>query len=318
MKKNHLVVAVAYDGLCTFEFGCTVELFALARPELEVDWYRFAVCAERRGKLHAAGGISVEAPYTLALLDKADTIIMPGWRDADEAPPPPLLKKIRAAHERGARICSICSGVFVLAAAGILDGRTATTHWRYAEALATRYPAVRVEVNALYVDEGRILTSAGSAAGIDMMLHLVRKDFGAKTANLVAQRLVVQPHRDGGQAQFVPRPIAPASGNRLARLMDFVRANPGKPHTLDSLAKAAAMSRRTLQRQFQEAAGVSPMEWLLRERIAIARELLEAPMASLPSVAAAAGFGSEESFRLHFRRLVGVSPGAYRRTHRAA
>ncbi len=310
--KNHLVVAIAYDQLCTFEFGCTVELFALQRPELGVDWYRFAVCAAEPGKIRAAGGITIEAPYTLKLLDKADTIIIPGWRDADEQPPEALLKKIRAAYQRGARLCSICSGVFVLAAAGILDGKTVTTHWRYAERLAGRYPQLDVKPDALYVDQEQVITSAGSAAGLDMLLHLVRKDHGAKVANLVAQRLVVPPHREGGQAQFVPRPVASDDEGRLAKLMDMVRAKPGLPHTLQSLAKHAAMSPRTLQRQFQQATGLGPYEWLIRERVAIAKELLESPATPLPQVAELAGFGSEESLRRHFRRIVKTSPGAYR------
>ncbi|MFZ6645322.1 transcriptional regulator FtrA [Undibacterium sp. TJN25] len=310
--KNHLVVAVAYDQLCTFEFGCTVELFALPRPELGVDWYRFAVCAAEPGKIRAAGGITVEAPYTLKLLDKADTIIIPGWRNADEQPPEALLKKIRAAYLRGARLCSICSGVFVLAAAGVLDGKTVTTHWRYAERLARRYPALEVKPDALYVDQGEVITSAGSAAGLDMLLHLVRRDHGAKVANLVAQRLVVPPHREGGQAQFVPRPVAADEEGRLAKLMDMVRARPGLPYTLASLAEHAAMSTRTLQRQFLQATGLGPYEWLIRERVAIARELLESPATPLQQVAELAGFGSEESLRRHFRRIVKTSPSAYR------
>jgi AraC family transcriptional activator FtrA len=311
---NHLVVALAYDRLCTFEFGCVTELFALERPELGVDWYRFAVCAGEAGPIRAAGGITIAAPYTLKLLERADTIVIPGWRDADEAPPEPLLKKIRAAYERGARLCSICSGVFVLAAAGVLDGKTVTTHWRYAAKLQQRYPQLRVQPDALYVDEGRIITSAGSAAGLDMLLHLVRRDHGIAVANRVAQRLVVPPHREGGQAQFVPRPMPLDDSGRLAKLMDWVRAHLAAPHTLRSLAERAAMSPRTLQRQFHDATGMAPYEWLLRERVAFARELLEA-QAPLPMarVAELAGFGSEESLRRHFRRIALTSPGAYRR-----
>ena len=312
--NNHLVVALAYDRLCTFEFGCVTELFALERPELGVDWYRFAVCAGEAGPIRAAGGITIAAPYTLKLLERADTIVIPGWRDADEAPPEPLLKKIRAAYERGARLCSICSGVFVLAAAGVLDGKTVTTHWRYAAKLQQRYPQLHVQPDALYVDEGRIITSAGSAAGLDMLLHLVRRDHGVAVANRVAQRLVVPPHREGGQAQFVPRPMPPDDSGRLAKLMDWVRAHLAAPHTLRSLAERAAMSPRTLQRQFHDATGMAPYEWLLRERVAFARELLEA-QAPLPMarVAELAGFGSEESLRRHFRRIALTSPGAYRR-----
>ncbi|MFM0470229.1 transcriptional regulator FtrA [Paraburkholderia strydomiana] len=310
---NHLVVALAYDRLCTFEFGCVTELFALERPELGVDWYRFAVCASEPGPLRAAGGITVSAPYTLKVLDRADTIVVPGWRDADELPPEALLKKIRSAYRRGARLCSICSGVFVLAAAGVLDGKTVTTHWRYAAKLQERYPQVRVQPDALYVDEGQIITSAGSAAGLDMLLHLVRRDYGGAVANRVAQRLVVPPHREGGQAQFVPRPMPQNDSGRLAKLMDWVRQHPALPHTLRSLAERAAMSPRTLQRQFHDATGMAPYEWLVRERVTVAREMLEAQSAlSIGRVAELAGFGSEESMRRHFRRIALTSPAAYR------
>ncbi|MGF6468315.1 transcriptional regulator FtrA [Paraburkholderia youngii] len=311
---NHLVVALAYDRLCTFEFGCVTELFALERPELGVPWYRFAVCAGEPGPIRAAGGITLAAPYTLKLLASADTIVIPGWRDADEVPPAALLRRLRAAYERGARLCSICSGVFVLAAAGVLDGKTVTTHWRYADKLQQRYPQLRVEADALYVDEGQVITSAGSAAGLDMLLHLVRRDHGSAVANRVAQRLVVPPHREGGQAQFVPRPMPHDESGRIAKLMDWVRGHAAEPHTLSSLATRAAMSPRTLQRQFRDATGMAPYEWLVRERVALARELLEAatplPMAR---VAELAGFGSEESLRRHFRRIALTSPGAYRR-----
>ncbi|MEM5370312.1 transcriptional regulator FtrA [Paraburkholderia azotifigens] len=317
--QDHLVAALVYDRLCTFEFGCVTELFALERPELGVEWYRFAVCAVEPGPIRAAGGISVAAPYTLRMLDRASTIVVPGWRDPDERPPEPLLKKIRAAVERGARVCSICSGVFVLAAAGVLDGKTVTTHWRYADKLQQRYPQLRVKPDALYVDEGQMITSAGSAAGLDMLLHLVRRDYGSAIANRVAQRLVVPPHREGGQAQFVPRPMPQDDSGRLARLMDYVRANPAREHTLASLAGQAAMSPRTLQRQFRDATGMAPYEWLIRERVAIARDLLESP-AGLPMsrVAEMAGFGSEESLRRHFRRIALTSPGAYRKKFGAA
>ncbi|MVZ86769.1 transcriptional regulator FtrA [Burkholderia pseudomallei] len=311
----HLVVALAYDRLCTFEFGCAVELFALPRPELGVDWYRFAVCASEPGPVRAAGGIKVQAPYRLALMDRADTIVIPGWRDPDEPPPEPLLKKLRAAHRRGARLCSICSGVFVLAAAGVLDGATVTTHWRYAERLQARYPALRVNPDALYVDAGRIVTSAGSAAGLDMLMHLVRRDHGSAIANRVAQRLVLPPHRDGGQAQFVPRPLPSVGGDRLAKLIDWMRAHAGQPHTLASLAARAAMSPRTLQRQFRDATGLGPYEWLIRERVGLAKEMIERdPALPVARVAALAGFGSEESLRRHFRRIAATSPAAYRRS----
>lgn len=312
--RSHLVVAVAYDRLCTFEFGCVVELFALPRPELGVDWYRFAVCAAEPGPIRAAGGVTLTVSHTLALLDRADTIVIPGWRDADELPPEPLLRKLRAAARRGARICSICSGVFVLAAAGVLEGKTVTTHWRYADKLKARFPSLHVEPDALYVDEGAIVTSAGSAAGLDMLLHLVRRDYGGAVANRVAQGLVVPPHREGGQAQFVPRPMPPEDdGGRLARLIDWMRGHAASSHTIESLARRAAMSGRTLQRRFRDATGLGPYEWLIRERVALAKDMLETrPRLSIAIVAQRAGFGSEESMRRHFRRIVMTSPAAYR------
>jgi AraC family transcriptional activator FtrA len=309
---RHKVVALAYDRLCTFEFGCVVEVFALPRPELAVPWYDFAVCSADRGPLRAAGGIQVAVPHRLRLLDTADTIVIPGWPDPDETPPPQVLGKLRRAYERGARLASICSGVFVLAAAGLLDGRRVTTHWRYVARLAARYSRIHVEPNALYVDEGQVLTSAGSAAGLDMLLHLVRRDHGAKIANQVAQRLVIAPHRDGGQAQFVPRPLPADERGRLGRLMEFVRAHLNDPHTLESLARRAAMSTRTLQREFSAATGLAPYEWIIRERIERAKELLETTRLRAQGVAARVGMGSAESLRHHFRRRVGTTPAQYR------
>ena len=311
--NKHLVVALAYDQLCTFEFGCAVELFALSRPELGVQWYDFAVCAAEAGPIRATGGITISAPFPMEMLAQADTIVIPGWRDADERPPEALLTQIRAAHLRGARLCTICSGVFVLAAAGVLDGMRVTTHWRYAEKLAQRFPKIIVEAENLYIDSGQIITSAGSAAGLDMLLHLVRRDYGAKVGNQVAQRLVVAPHREGGQAQFVPRPMAHDEQGRLSKLMQHVRSYPALDHSIKSMAQQANMSPRTLQRQFQDATGLGPIEWLIRERVAIVKDLLESPEIALAKVAQMAGFGSEESLRLHFRRLVATSTSAYRR-----
>jgi AraC family transcriptional activator FtrA len=312
MTMPHLVVAVAYDRLCTFEFGCTVELFGLPRPELEIPWYDFAVCAAERGRIRATGGIAVEVPHSLRMLDRADTIVIPGWRDANEAPPPALLRKLRAAYDRGARLCSICSGVFVLAAAGLLQGKRVTTHWRYADLLASRYPDIVVEPNALYVDEGQILTSAGSAAGLDMLVYLVRKDFGPKVANQVAQRLVIPPHREGGQAQFVPRPVATDERGRLARLLDWIRGHLAAEHTVESLAAHASMSPRTLQREFKASTGLSPYAWIVRERIERAKELLESSRLPTQQIAERVGMGSAESLRHHFRAHVGTAPAQYR------
>lgn len=311
---RHLVAILAYDQLCTFEFGCAVELFALQRPELGVAWYRHAVCAVEPGPLRAMGGLTVEAPHGLATLRRADTIVVPGWRGADATPPPALLKALRAAHARGARVASICSGVFVLAHAGLLAGKRATTHWRYAQKLARDFPDVQVDASALYVDEGSVVTSAGSAAGLDMLLHLVRRDHGAKIANLVAQRLVMPPHREGGQAQFVPRPMPRDEESPIARLIDLMRENPRAEHSLPALAEHAGMSVRTLQRQFKQATGQTPLEWLVRERISVARELLESHAGlDMEQVAELAGFGSPESLRRHFRLQGLPAPTTFRR-----
>lgn len=310
--NTHLVAALAYDGLCTFEFGCTVEVFALERPELGIPWYRFGVCAERRGELTASGGVSVRVPHSLKLLQQASTIVIPGWRDPAEPPSQEIVRALQRAHRRGARLCSICSGVFVLAAAGLLDGRRATTHWKYAAQLQERHPLIQVEPNALYVDEGQVLTSAGSAAGLDMLLHLVRRDHGARIANQVAQRLVIPPHREGGQAQFIARPVAKDERGRLARLMDFMRAHLEASHTLKSLAARAAMSPRTLQREFRAVTGLAPYQWLTRERVAHARELLETTRLPPARIAQRVGLKSEESLRHHFRARVGTAPARYR------
>lgn len=310
--RKHFVAALAYEGLCTFEFGCTVELFALKRPELQVPWYDFGVCAEERGPVRAMGGVTVAVRHGLGLLDRADTIIIPGWRDATERPPRAISEKIRRAYERGARLCSICSGVFVLAAAGILDGKRVTTHWRYADLLAKRFPNIRVEPDALYVDEGQIVTSAGSAAGLDMLIHLVRRDFGAKVANQVARRLVIPPHRQGDQAQFVPRPVSADERGRLAKLLDWVRSHLDDAHTIASLASRTSMSTRTLQREFKAATGESAYRWLLRERVERAKELLEQKSVSMRQVAELVGIGSLESLRHHFKRQVGTTPSTYR------
>jgi len=315
----HHVAILAYDGLCTFEFGCAVELFALDRPELGVPWYTYAVCAAEAGPLRAAGGLTVAAPYGLEALDDADTIVIPGWRDAGAAPPAALLDALRRAHARGARLCAICSGAFVLAHAGLLDGRRATTHWRYLELLNTAFPAVLVEAGVLYVDDGTVVTSAGSAAGLDMLLHLVRGDFGVDIAHRVAQRLVVPLHRDGGQSQLVERPLPSSGQNAIARLMDWVRENLRAEHTVDSMAAHACMGTRTFQRRFKDGTGLSPSAWLVRERVALAERILETrPALAIDAIADLAGLGSAESLRRHFRMHGLPPPGSYRRAGKTA
>lgn len=312
-----LVVALAYDGLCTFEFGLAVEVFGLPRPEMRPDWYRFAVASVDPGPLRATGGVRLLVDGGLEMLDQAGTIIVPGWRGADVPVPEALREALRRAAGRGARLLSICSGVFVLAAAGLLDGRRATTHWRYAARLAAAYPAIMVDADVLYVDEGQVLTSAGSAAGLDLCLHLVRRDFGAEAANRVARRLAVPAHRDGGQAQFIERPVprAPA-GARVAPVLDYMLARLDQAHGQAALARLAGMSLRSFLRHFRSATGLAPGEWLLRQRLARARELLETGDCGVEQVAVACGFGTAATLRHHFHRRLGLGPSDYRRRFR--
>ena len=305
------VVAIAYDGLCTSEFGIACEVFGLPRPELGAAWYRYQVAAIEPGPLRASGG-SPSSPRMAATRSTRPTYHRAGRRAIDA--PVPRTDALRAAQRAGPPPVAR-SGIAVLAATGLLDGRRATTHWRYVDAIASAYPQIRLEPSVLYVDEGDMMTAAGSAAGIDLCLHLVRKDFGAEFANAVARRLVVPPHRDGGQAQFVPRPVpVRREGGRLGALIDELRARPGVACTIRALAGRVGMSPRTFQRRFEEATGLAPGEWLIAERVRLAQELLEVdPAAGLDDVAAACGFGSSEGMRHHFRRRVGLSPGAFRR-----
>ena len=314
MRPQHRVVAVAYDGLCTFEFGIVVEAFALPRPELHVPWYRFAVCSLERGPVRAAGGVTVGASRGLGALRHADTIVVPGWRDADEPPPAALLSALRAAHTRGARVVSICSGVFVLAAAGLLDGKRATTHWKYAERLAARFPKVLVEPDVLYVDAGRVLTSAGSAAGIDLCLHIIRTDFGAEIANRVAKRLVVPPHRDGDQSQYVSDPVRPTgSAPTFSRVLEWTQTNLHRHLTVDVLARHARMSARTFARRFRAEVGTTPHQWLIHQRLFAAQRLLETSDAAIDRVAEAVGLQTAAALRHHFQRQFRTSPTTYRK-----
>ena len=314
-SRRPLVAALVYDGIGTFELGIVIEVFGLPRPE-QPDWYRFLVCAIEPGPLRAVGGLTIAAPGGLADLRRADLIIVPGWRAAREPPPARLLDAIRAAHRRGARVASICSGVFVLAAAGLLAGRRATTHWRYTAALAQQYPDICVEPDVLYVDEGSILTSAGSAAGLDLCLHIVRRDRGARVANQVARRLVIPPHREGGQKQFLDRPVPEAGEPAFAAMFDWARAHLDRAIPVATLARRAHMSLRTFMRRFHAATGTSPGRWLLLARLARARELLETTALDIERVTAACGFGSADTLRHHFRRELRTSPSRYRATFR--
>jgi len=304
------VVLLAYDGLGAFEFGIAVEVFGLPRPEIR-DWYKFRVCGLEPGPLRATGGLRVIAPGGLEGLSKSGTIIIPGFR-TEEDPPEHLIETLRRAHRRGARLVSICSGVFVIAATGLLDGRRATTHWRYVEKLKNRYPRIKVEPDVLYVDEGDILTSAGSAAGIDLCLHIVRRDFGADTVNLVARRLVTSPHREGGQVQFIERPVGEESSPWLASLFEWVQHHLNEDLSVQDLARRAHMSKRTLSRRFIEATGTSPANWINGLRVTRARDLLETTTLGIEQIAGGCGFGSAPTLRHHFKTRMKISPAVYR------
>lgn len=307
------IAVVAFDRISPFHLSVPCVVFGDVHPG--APQFDFKVCSIESGPISTTAGFSVMAQHGLAALERADTIIVPSWRDPEERPPESLLSALVAAQRRGTRVVGLCLGAYVLAEAGLLDGRKATTHWAYARDFAQRYPAVGVDANVLYVEDGNVLTSAGTAAGIDCCLHMIRRQYGAEPANSVARRLVVPPHRQGGQAQFIEQPIpATLSGSRLAALIDWVRANLNQPHTLDSLAEKAVMSRRTLTRHFRQITGTTVGQWLHDERLALTQRLLESGDQSIEAIAARAGFGSPESLRLHFRKAYGVSPTTWRRT----
>ena len=307
-----LVVALLYDGLCTFEFGIVAEIFGLSRPEMGPSWYRFASVPIEPGPLRAHGGLTISADSSVELVDEADLIVVPGWRGVDEPVPATLIDRLRAAHARGARLASICSGAFVLAATGLLDGGTATTHWRYAEALRRRFPRISVDEASLYREQGGVFTSAGSSAGIDLMIEIVRQDFGMQAANSVARRIILPAHRHGDQAQFLERPIPLRDNASLAPLLDQVRARFNEPWTNEAWARAARMTPRTFLRRFAEATGTSPGEWLTGIRLEAAKQMLCETGRSVEEIADAVGMGSAFTLRHHFRQRLQVSPSQYR------
>lgn len=313
---SHRVAVLAFDGLAPFELGVAAEVFALDRPELDVPWwYSFALCAERPGPLRAVGGFHLAAPHGLDVLAAADTVILPGCPDVNGDPSPELAAALRAAHARGARLVSICSGAFTLAATGLLDGREAATHWRYARLLQARFPSVRVNANVLYVDGGDVLTSAGTAAGIDLCLHLVRCDHGAEIANRIARRMVVAAHRDGGQAQFVEAPVPRhIDDDPVARTTQWALERLSEPLPVAELARRAHLSPRQFSRRFRVATGTSPADWVLRQRLHASLSLLEGSDAGVEQVGRLVGFPSPAAFRRHFRTAFGVPPSAYRRS----
>jgi transcriptional regulator GlxA family with amidase domain len=314
------VATVICHGVAPFEMAVPCEVFAIDRSELGVPWYRHMICAAEDPPIRSSQGFTIDTPYGLAEVVKADTVVVPAWGAAqlDHDPPPALLEALRAAHRRGARILSVCSGAFVLAAAGLLDGRRATTHWMHAEALADRYPEIDVDPDVLYVDEGDVLTSAGTAAGIDLCLHVVRLDFGAEIANAVARRMVVPPHREGGQAQFVEAPMTSGEPgtDRFAATLEYMLEHLDEPLSVEAMADRAAMSPRTFARRFRATTGTTPGQWLVRQRLLLAQRLLETTDDPVELIAVRCGFGTAAGLRLHFRRVLDTSPLVYRRTFR--
>ncbi len=313
-QQPGLVAILAYNGLCTFEFGIAVEIFGLPRPEFDFPWYQHRIVAVDPAPIAASPGIQVVSPYGVDSLVEADTIIIPGWRNRDERPPQALLDALNAAFQRGARLVSICSGVFVLAAAGLLNGKRATTHWRYTSELAERYAEIAVDPNVLYVDSRQIITSAGSAAGIDACLHLICRDYGTHIANVVARRLVMAPQRAGGQIQFIPSPVAQKPRDDIAPVLEWILQNLHSSLSVKHMAERALMSERTFLRRFREAMGTTPKAWLLQARMNLARELLESNQLLSEQIMERCGFSSLESFRAAFRKSAGVSLSAYRKT----
>ena len=310
--RNRLVAALLQEKVATFELGIVAEIFGLQRPEMGPDWYRFVTVAEEHRPLRATGGFQICPEAGLEMLAQAGTIVIPGWRTDGVPPSRAVRTALSDAYERGARLVSICSGAFLLAACGLLAGRRATTHWLYADKLQALHPDIEVNPDVLYVDEEQVLTSAGSAAGVDLMLHIVRKDFGARAANEIARRMVMAPHREGGQAQFIDRPVPRRADDRLGSLLESVRRRPAERWTIARMARRVAMSQRTFIRRFHDSTGMGPGEWVIAARLEVARFLLESTVADLDEVSQSSGFGNPAALRHHFRRRVGLTPTAYR------
>lgn len=311
------VAVIAFDGMTPFHLSVPCLVFGSQHTDREGPTFEVYVCAATDTSFSTSAGFDIVAKYDLSTVDTADIVIMPTWHDDCRDAPPALIEALRRAHARGAWVMGLCLGAFPLAQAGLLDGKSASTHWAYAEKLSARYPKIKVDPDVLYVDEGDVLTSAGVAAGLDCCLHLLRKLCGAEIANRIARQLVIAPHRQGGQAQFIERPV-PVSGseNRFSEVLDWVSNHLEQAHSIDSLAERAAMSRRNFTRHFRQATGSSFKQWLLNQRLAHAQHMLETTTVSSEVVAQEAGFGSALSLRQHFRARFQTSPMAYRRVFR--
>lgn len=316
--NRHTVVALITGSVSPFELAVACEVFGIDRPDLHDPWYRFFVATPDGRPAGTPMGMTIAVDHDISVLKKADTVIVPASAGDDREIAGAVLDALRAAHARGARLLSVCTGAFVLAQAGLLDGRRATTHWMHTESLASEYPSVIVDDGVLYVDEGDIITSAGTAAGIDMCLHVVRKDFGADVANALARRMVVPPHRDGGQAQFIedPVPVCP-DDNPLAGVLDWIAERLNEPLAVDEMARVANMSPRHFARRFRAVTGTTPHQWVLNQRILLVQRLLETSDKPVELIAEMAGFGSAAALRMQFQRVVRTTPTAYRRAFRS-
>ncbi|TCC39879.1 helix-turn-helix domain-containing protein [Kribbella sindirgiensis] len=309
-RSRHRVVALVTAPQASFELGCAAAVFR--DPP-----YRFSVCTEQPGNLRTTEGFDMVVTSGLRALDSAGTIVVPGWLPINREPSEQVLRALTRAHRRGARLVSICSGAYLLAATGLLDGRRVATHWRYADELQRRFPAVQVDPDVLYVDHGDVATSGGSGTGIDLCLHLVRRDHGASYASWVARRMVMPPHREGGQVQY--RSEGPELINRgsesLGAVLDWAVAHLGEPITVDDLASRVNVSGRTLARRFEEQLGMAPGQWLLGQRIARTRVLLEETDLSVDAIATRVGLSSATNLRRRFRAALRTTPSAYRRAY---
>ena len=313
----HRLAVAIYDNLLGFEYGIAAEVFGLQRPNLGVEWYDFLPCRVEEGPLTNTHGLVFDPPGSLEDLAAADTVLVPGWRRTLDRPREPFLEALRGAHEAGARVVSICTGAFALAAAGILDGRRATTHWLYAAELQRRFPRIRVDSDALYVHDGRVSTSAGSAAGLDVCLAVIREDFGIAVANKVARRMVAPVHREGGQSQYA-EPVPPAPETQgFGPVLEWMMQRLDEELRLETVAREAGFTLRTFQRRFREVTGVSPHRWLSQQRVGRARELLETTDHNVDFIAHRSGLGSAANLRKHFARHLGTTPRAYRSAFRA-
>jgi transcriptional regulator GlxA family with amidase domain len=317
-RRPEIVAVLLFSGGPIFESSIPISVFGVDRQDAGVPRYRLLVCAGEEGPLATTGGLTMSAPYGLDALARAGTVVVPAWRSAAQLPPPEALAALRKAHHEGARIIGLCTGAFVLAAAGLLDGRPATTHWMYAPTLAKRYPQVQVDPRELFIDDNDVLTSAGTAAGIDLCLHVVRTDHGAEAAAALARRLVVPARRTGGQAQYIDRSLPEEIGNDpLAEVVTWALDNLSQQFDVEALAARAYMSRRTFDRRFRSLTGSAPLQWLISQRVLQAQRLLETTEASVDEVARRCGFRSPVALRGHFRRQLGVSPAVYRSTFRS-